>query len=118
MKIAGCGCSKELYKSRQLFSVLYIIKNKWNNYWISNGVNIQNESVYKENEILYQPFSFYYVENIKINLKKYTTDIYLKTIGKTEILEKKIKKGKELVYNKEENIIAIKKGWINIKIVY
>ena len=45
-------------------------------------------------------------KNIYFN---YTADIYLETIGKTEILEEKIKKGKEIEFNKEENIIQIKK---------
>ena len=45
-------------------------------------------------------------KNIYFN---YTADIYLEIIGKTEILEEKIKKGKEIEFNKEENIIQIKK---------
>ena len=109
LKFSGRNKSKELYKVRQCFSVLYIIKNKWKKNWVSSGINIQNESSYKEEEILYQPFSFYYVEDVKINLKKYTADIYLKTIGKKEILEEKIKEGKEIFFNKIENLIELKK---------
>jgi len=100
--------SVKLFKTNLLFSVLFIIKNIWKENWISNGINIQNESVYKEKEILYLPFSFYYVSDIKINLKNYTADIFLETIGKTQILEEEIKKGKEISYNELEKTVEIK----------
>ena len=47
-----------------------------------------------EREILFQPFSFFCVEKVDINLNEKTADIYLKTIGKKIILEKEIKKRK------------------------
>ena len=100
--------SVKLFKTNLLFSVLFIIKNIWEKNWISNGIDIQNESVYKEKEILYLPFSFYHVSDIKVNLKKYTADIFLETIGKTQILEEEIKKGKEITYNELENIVEVK----------
>ena len=106
---AGRKDSLELYKTNLLYSVLFIIKNKWENNWISNGINIQEESKYKkEKEILYQPFSFYFVTDIQIDNKMYIADIYLETIGKTQILEEEIKKGKEIVYNESKNIIEVK----------
>jgi serine/threonine protein kinase len=109
LSFSGRNNSVQLFKTNLLFSVLFIIKNIWKNNWISNGINIQNESVYKEKEILYLPFSFYYLSDIKINLQKYTADIYLETIGKTQILEEEIKKGKEIVYNELEKIVEVKK---------
>ena len=57
---------------------------------------------------MFQPFSFFHVKNVKINISDYTADIYLETIGKKEILEEQIQKGKEIEYNKEENIIQVK----------
>ena len=36
-------------------------------------------------------------------------DIYLDTIGKTEILEEKIKKGKEIEFNQKLRIMEVKK---------
>ena len=106
---AGRKDSLELYKTNLLYSVLFIIKNKWENKWISNGINIQEESKYKkEKEILYQPFSFYLLTDIKIYNELRIADIYLETIGKTQILEEEIKKGKEIFYNKSENIIEVK----------
>ena len=106
---SGRNNSMELYETNSLFSVLFIIKNIWKKNWISNGINIQKESVINEKEILYQPFSFYFVSDVQINLKKYTADIYLETIGKTQILEEEIKKGKEIIYNELENIVEVKK---------
>ena len=92
-----------------LFSVLYIIKNKWEIGYIPSGINIQYISAYKkEQEVLFQPFSFFYVEQVNINLSKYTADIYLETLGKTEIFEEKLKEGKELFYDGSENLIKFK----------
>ena len=85
------------------------IKNFTKKQWISNGIDIQKESQYTtEKEILYQPFSFYYVRDVQIDIKNYLADIYLDTIGKTEILEEKIKIGKEIEYNKKEGIMQVK----------
>ena len=98
--------SLELYKTNLLFSVIYYITNIWNENWIPNGINIQNESVFKnEKEVLYQPFTFYHVKDVVINLDIFTADIHLETIGKTCILEEEIKKGKILIYNETQNII-------------
>ena len=92
------------------FSVIYYIKNIHKTGWISNGVDIEEISKFKyEKEILYQAFSFYYVEKVDINYIEKTADIYLKTIGKTSILEEEIKKEYSLEYNIKENIMEIKK---------
>jgi len=109
LSFSGRDNSVELYKTNLLFSVLFIIKNIWKKNWISNGINIQKESAYNEKEILYQPFSFFFVSDVQINLEKYTADIYLETIGKTQILEEEIKKGKEIIYNEKKNRMEVKK---------
>ena len=100
--------AKEQYNKHKIFSVILIITNNYHNDWVSNGINVQSLSVYDEKEILFQPFSFYRVEKIDINMEEYTADIYLETIGKTEILEEKIKKGKKITYNQGKNIMEIK----------
>ena len=101
--------SKDFYKKDLVFSVLYYIKNKWEIGNVPNGINIQNIAEFKkEREVLFQPFSFCYVEKVDINLSKYTADIYLETIGKTEIFEQKLKDGRELFYDGSENIIKFK----------
>jgi len=107
IKFSGRNNSAELYKTNQLFSVIFYIKNLWKKNWISNGINVQEESAYKEKEILFQPFSFYFVSNVKIDLKLYTADIYLETVGKTIILEEGIKKGKGIIYNESTKIIEL-----------
>ena len=106
---AGRSDTKSLYKTNLKFSVVFIIRNFNKKQWISNGINVQKESEYKkEKEILYQPFSFYYVRDVQIDIKNYTADIYLDTIGKYEILEEQIKKGKEIEYSEKERIMKVK----------
>ena len=58
-----------------------------------------------EKEILYQPFSFYYVRDVHIDITNYMADIFLETIGKEEILEEQIKMGKNIEYNSKEQIM-------------
>ena len=107
---AGRQDTISLYKANLKFSVVFIIKNINKSKWISNGIDVQKESAYTiEKEILYQPFSFYYVRDVQIDIKNYMADIYLDTVGKIEILEEKIKVGKEIEYNKKEGIMQIKK---------
>ena len=106
---SGRETSKGLYKNRLCFSVVYFIKNNLKENWISNGINIQDVSMYtKEKEIVFLPFSFFYVRDVKIDIVNYTADIYLETIGKEEILEEKIQMGKEIEYNKEKGIMQVK----------
>ena len=106
---SGRNQTKEQYKTKLIFSVIYIITNNYKEKWIPNGVNIEKESVFKtEKEILYQPFSFYYVRDVQIDLNNYKADIYLETIGKYEILEEKIRMGKQIQLNKEKRIMEIK----------
>ena len=97
------------FESNLKFSVVFEINNVYQKGWVSNGIDIQNISYYEnEEEVLFQPFSFYYVEDVIINLKQYTAVIKLTTIGKKEILEEKIKNGNEIIFNPKENIIDIK----------
>ena len=101
--------SKEIYTTHLNFSVLYIIKNRWENDSISNCIDIQNISRFEnEREILFQPFSFYYVEKVDIDLSKYTADIYLETMKKSEIFENKLREGKEIFYDGKDNIMKFK----------
>ena len=107
---AGRDNTEALYRANLKFSVVFIITNICNKKWVPNGIDIQKESKYKnEKEILYQPFSFYYVREVEIDKDHYTADIYLDTIGKTEILEEKIKEGKEIEFNGKLRIMEVKK---------
>ena len=96
-------------KSNSMFSVMFNIKVNQKENWISNGINIQKISYFKEEkEIIIQAFSFFYVRDVQIDVNKRTAEIYLETIGRKEILEKKIKNGKDIEYNEIENIMQIK----------
>ena len=44
---SGRNQTKEQYNTRLIFSVIYIITNHYKEKWISNGVDIQKESVFK-----------------------------------------------------------------------
>ena len=100
---------KETVKNNNEFSVIYYIKNKYKENMISNGIDIRETSNKRsEREILFQPFSFYYLYDIKVDLKEKKADIYLEAICKKEILEEKIKKDdKKIKYDKENEIITI-----------
>ena len=103
---AGRDTKKDEYDGK--FSVVFCIKNIWKNNWISNGINVQGVSDYPEKEILFEPFTFCLLKEVKFDTKKYTADIYLETVGKTEILENFIKNGNKIEYNKELNIIEVR----------
>ena len=99
----------EAFETNLKFSVIFTITNIYKENWISSGINIQEVAKYKkEKEYVFQPFTFYYVRDVQIDIKNHIADIFLETVGKTEILEEKIKEGKEVEYNKKENIIQIK----------
>ena len=100
--------SEKIYKAKQYFSVIYQIKNYSVNSTVPCGVNVQSLSKHcEEKEILFQPFSFYLVKNVKFNYKKYTADIDLEIIPKKEIFEEKIQKGAKIIYNKKLNLMVI-----------
>jgi hypothetical protein len=106
VNFSGRKNTQSLYKLKKRFSVILNISNSYKKQWISNGVKIETISKYKsEKEILYQPFSFYYVRDVRIDLKNYKADIDLETIGKKEILEEEIKIGKNIEYNEKEKIM-------------
>ena len=102
--------SKNLYKAKLLFSTNFILEIHHKNNFISNGINIENIFCYKSERVnLLQPFSFYFLRDVIIDINNYTADIYLETIGKLEILEEQIKKGKEIEYNENLKIMQVKK---------
>ena len=106
-KWSGREKSKLIYNQNKKFSVIYKINNIIDFNTIPCGVNIQTISEYKENEILFQPFSFYYVKSVNFNYEDFTVDIELETLIKKEILEYKISKGKKVGYDKSSNLVFI-----------
>lgn len=87
------------------FSVLYTVNYDYESNWMFNTINVEDASNFKESERLFQPFSFYKVKKVDIDLNNKKADIELDVIGKTSILEEKIKNDKKIRYNKEKNII-------------
>ena len=99
-------------KNSKLFSVMFYITNIFKHNWKSNGIDVHDIAKYKkELEVLFHPFSFYIIKNVKINLEKKTAEIYLETIGKKEILEEKIKEGYNIKYNEDSKIVESTKSF-------
>ena len=108
-KFSGRKYTQSLYNLKKKFSVILFIKNFYKQNWIANSIKIETLSKNKsKKEILYQPFSFYFVRDVQIDHKNYKADIYLETIGKQEILEEQIKIGKEIEYIEKEKIMKVK----------
>ena len=105
-KFARIRKNPKINKIQNEFSVIYHVINFHKDNWISNGVDIHEISRYpKEKEVLFQPFSFYVIKDVKIYIEERKARIDLETIGKKEILEKAIQGGKHVKYNKDLNII-------------
>ena len=106
-RFSGRRNTQALYENKKRFSVILRLKNYYKRDWISNGVNLKTISPYREREILFLPFSFFFVRDVQIDHVNYKADIYLETIGKKEILEEQIKIGKEIKYNENEKIMEV-----------
>ncbi len=104
---AGRGNEKQVYNTEHKFSVIFYITNLYSNeQWISNCIN--NEFSHEsDKKIVFLPFSFFRVIKVDLDVNNYKADIFLETIGKKEILEEKIRLGKEIKYNDNENIMEI-----------
>ena len=104
---AGRGNEKQVYNTEHKFSVIFYITNLYSNeQWISNCIN--NEFSHEsDKKIVFLPFSFFRVIKVDLDVNNYKADIFLETIGKKEILEEKIRLGKEIEYNSKENIMEI-----------
>ena len=99
-------------KESGLFSVIFTVYYRVNNsinkdkyYPVSFDISDLNRC--GEKEVLFQPFTFFKIKKVNINLENYTADITLSTIKKLEILELYIKDKFKLKYNKNYNIVDI-----------
>ena len=102
------------YKTKEernkLFSTTYFICINPRNNWISQGFRIDAISYYqKEKEILFQPFCFFKLVNVKVDMDNYKCFIYLELIGKKEIWEKSMNNNCSVSYIKEDNFIELKR---------
>ena len=83
---SGRNDSIEIYNNISKFSVIFIINHLFKSNWISNAIIMDNYDRYiSEKEVILLPYSFYYIKKVKIDINKYIADIYLETIGRTEI---------------------------------
>ena len=91
-----------------LFSTNYIIRINPKSDWISQGFNITNISTYKnEKEILFQPFCFFWLTKVNVDLKNNLCFIYLELIGKKEIWEKRMNINSTTRYQNNDNFIEL-----------
>ena len=87
------------------FAVLYTVNYNYESNWMFNTINVEGASQYHEEERLFQPFSFFKVKKVDIDLNHKKADIELDAIGKASILEEAIKDNKKIMYNRSKNII-------------
>ena len=99
--------SKEQYRTCKIFSVIFNIINNCHKNWIPNCFRLQEKLENNEEDVIFRPFTFFFVKKVDVDINNYTADIYLETIGKTEILEEKIKLGKSIIYNEKEKIMEV-----------
>ena len=93
-----------------LFSTTYIININPRNDWISQGFRIDAISYYQnEKEILFQPFCFFKLINVNVDMDNCTCFIYLELIGKKEIWERNMNSASNINYEPKENFIEIVK---------
>lgn len=85
---------------------MIIIDYKYKSNWIPSAFSLRDISYNKfEKEYIFQPYTFYKIKKVKVDLEQYEADIYLENIGKENILEKFIKKNKIIKYNEKKNIM-------------
>ena len=94
------------HMGRSPVSVIYTINYSNKSNWIPSTVNISDVSAFKsEDEKLFVPFTFFKITKVDLNLNEMSLNIEMYNVGRKEILEEEIKKGKVIVYNKNENIM-------------
>ena len=101
--------SEKKRKSQELYSVIMKIEYLYDDGYEPCIYNLIDLCQYPdEEEYFLLPFTFLNLKNITIDSKKLTADIKLQVIGKKYILEKDIKEGKSIEFDKN-NVIMISK---------
>ena len=94
------GDTLEDRKKKKVFSVIMVINYKFSNNFIYSAIDISKCSDYpNEEERLFPPFTFFKLNKLNIDYNNYTSSIELDSIGRKEILEKRIRNGNILKYN-------------------
>jgi hypothetical protein len=92
-----------------LFSANYIIYINPKNSWINQGFNISNISSYKEEkEVLFQPFCFFRIQKVNVDMNLNMCYIYMELIEKKETWEQKMNNKSSIEYNRNENFIDLR----------
>ena len=87
-------------QKQQIFLTIIIINYKFREEYVSSAIDISKCSDYPdEMERLFLPFSFFKINEVEIKYEEYIAFIKLDTIGRKEILEKKINNSCRLSYN-------------------
>ena len=95
--------------SKEIYSVIMEIKYLYDDGYEPCIYNLRNLCQYPdEEEFIILPFTFLTLKKITINSKNLTADLELEVIGKTEILEEKIKESKSIEYDINSNIMVPK----------
>lgn len=95
------GDTLEDRKNKKVFFVTMVINYKFSNNFIYSAIDISKCSDYpNEEERLFPPFTFFKLNKLNIDYNNYTSSIELDSIGRKEILEKRIRNGNILKYNK------------------
>ena len=98
----------DLGNNNGLYSVVFTIYIKNSENYCPCAFDIQEVSKFdSEREILIQPFTFFRIKDVSIDLKVLKADISLEMIRKQEILEVYIKNKNKLTYNEKENIVEV-----------
>ncbi len=91
-------------KDKNIFSVILNIKYLHGDEYKPSIFDLIDLLPYPdEEEFIVLPFTFFYIEKIKIDEKYMNVDIDMNVIGKSEILEEKIKLGQRIMYEKERH---------------
>ena len=117
--IAECFCGRkedinypnyfypiERRKKEGKFSIMIIVDYKYKDNWTPSVFSLRGLSYNRfEKEYIFQPYTFYKINKVEVNIEQYEADIYLENIGKEKILEEFIKKNKIIKYNEKKNIM-------------
>ena len=89
-------------KNKNLFSVMITFHYLHDNEFAPSIFNISELVPYPdEEEFIVLPFTFFMLNKVVINENKMNVDIDMTVIGKSEILEEKVKLGKKLFFNEK-----------------
>ena len=98
-----------------LFGTIYIINVNPRNDWIAQGFDINGISHYqKEKEILFQPFTFFKLIKVIVNIDTNLCFIYLELVGKKEIWEQNMNPSGSISYIPQENFNEL----IKFQVIY